>query len=234
MPAPKVLALVLAGGEGGRLGPLTERRAKPAVPFGGVYRLIDFALSNCQHSGLSDVWILEQYQPHTLNDHLANGRPWDLDRTYGGLQLLPPYIAGRSETETQGGFAHGNADAIYRQIDRIRAFGPDVLLVLSADHVYQFDYWAAIDRHREANADLTMVTTRVQRDEASRFGLVEVDDQGKVTGYWYKPETPPSDLATTEVFIFDPGRLIEGLEELAAGRRDDSGEAGLRDLGHAL
>ena len=131
MRYPKILALILAGGAGGRLELLTERRAKPAMPFAGVYRLIDFALSNCVHSRISDVWIIEQYQPHSLNDHLANGRPWDLDRTYGGLQVLPPY-----QGTAEGGFAQGNADALYRQKPFIRDFNPDLLVVLSADHVY--------------------------------------------------------------------------------------------------
>ena len=151
----KVLALILAGGEGGRLEVLTEKRAKPVLPFAGMYRLIDFSLSNCMHSGISDVWVVEQYQPHSLNEHLANGRPWDLDRTYGGLQVLPPYT-GRGD---EGGFSEGNADAIYRNIEFLREFDPDILLVLSADHIYKLDYSAVIAGTRELRADLTMVTT---------------------------------------------------------------------------
>jgi glucose-1-phosphate adenylyltransferase len=131
MKHPRILALVLAGGEGNRMQELTRRRAKPALPFAGSYRLIDFPLSNCVHSGISDVWVVEQFQPHSLNDHLANGRPWDLDRTHGGLQILPPH-----QGDPDAGWHQGNADAILRSRRFIRDFGPDLILVLSADHVY--------------------------------------------------------------------------------------------------
>ncbi|HEY9421281.1 MAG TPA: sugar phosphate nucleotidyltransferase, partial [Thermoanaerobaculia bacterium] len=226
----KVLVLILAGGEGGRLEVLTAERAKPAMPFGGVYRLIDFPLSNCLHSGLSDVWVVEQYELHSLNEHLANGRPWDLDRTYGGLRVLPPYQ--RKSKVEEGGFAEGNADAIYRHKSLIREFGPDVLLVLSADHVYRLDYREVIDRHRETGAAVTLVTTRVPKEEAGRFGVVQVDGDGRVTGFEYKPESPKSDLVTTEVFAYDAPRLLETLDRLA---RDTEGEeSGLKDFGHEL
>lgn len=121
---PRILAVILAGGQGGRLDVLTERRAKPAVAFGGTYRLIDFALTNCMHSGLSDVWLVEQYRPHDLNEHLANGRPWDLDRTVGGLQVLPPYETRGGADDTEAGFASGNADALFQQRDFLRAWNP--------------------------------------------------------------------------------------------------------------
>lgn len=233
MPRKKVLALILAGGEGSRLEVLTARRAKPAMPFAGVYRLIDFALSNCMHSKVSDVWVIEQYELHSLNEHLANGRPWDLDRTYGGLQVLPPYQ--RKIRAEEGGFAKGNADAIYRHKGLIREFGADVLLVLSADAVYKMDYRDAIDRHLEDGADVTMVTTRVPREEAGRFGVVEVDRDGKVTGFEYKPESPKSDLVTTEVFVYDAHRLLEALERLAEeGKEKDGDEPPLADFGHEL
>lgn len=230
MPRSKVLALILAGGEGSRLEVLTAQRAKPAMPFAGVYRLIDFSLSNCMHSALSDVWVVEQYELHSLNEHLANGRPWDLDRTYGGLQVLPPYQ--RKSREEEGGFAQGNADAIYRHKSLIREFAPDLLLVLSADHVYKLDYRDVIDRHRESGADLTLVTTRVPREEAGRFGVVEVDGEGRVTGFDYKPEEPKGDLVTTEVFVYDTGTLLDTLDRLAG---DGNGEEGhLKDFGHEL
>jgi glucose-1-phosphate adenylyltransferase len=135
MPKPKVLALVMAGGEGSRLELLTERRAKPALPYAGVYRLIDFPLSNCVHSGIEDVWVLQQYRLQSLNDQLANGRPWDLDRTYGGLRLLPPQLGAEED-----GFHEGNADAIWRNRRLIAEHDPEVVLVLSADHVYRLDY----------------------------------------------------------------------------------------------
>jgi glucose-1-phosphate adenylyltransferase len=202
MAREKVLALILAGGSGGRLETLTRQRAKPVTPFAGVYRLIDFPLSHCVHSGLSDVWVIEQYELHSLNEHLSNGRPWDLDRTYGGLQVLPPNQ--RKHGEEEGGFAQGNADAIYRQRTLIREFDPDVLLVLSSDHVYKLDYRDVLDRHRERKADLTLVSTRVPRDRACRFGVVEVAGDGRVTGFEYKPESPKSDRVTTEVFAYTP------------------------------
>jgi glucose-1-phosphate adenylyltransferase len=233
MPRKKVLALILAGGEGSRLEVLTARRAKPAMPFAGVYRLIDFALSNCMHSRIPDVWVIEQYELHSLNEHLANGRPWDLDRTYGGLQVLPPYL--RKIRKEEGGFARGNADAIYRHKGLIREFGAEVLLVLSADAVYKMDYRDAIDRHLEDGADVTMVTTRVPREEAGRFGVVEVAGDGKVTGFEYKPESPRSDLVTTEVFVYDARRLLEALDRLAEEGKDKEGdEPPLEDFGHEL
>jgi glucose-1-phosphate adenylyltransferase len=229
-PRTKVLVLILAGGAGGRLEVLTAERAKPAMPFGGVYRLIDFPLSNCLHSGLSDVWVIEQYELHSLNEHLANGRPWDLDRTYGGLRVLPPHQ--RKEENGEGGFAEGNADAIYRHRSLIREFGPDVLLVLSADHVYKLDYREVIDRHLESGAAATLVTTRVPREKAGRFGVVQVDGDGRVTDFEYKPESPRSDLVTTEVFAYDAVRLLDTLDQLAGETEGD--ESGLKDFGHEL
>ena len=221
-----VLVLILAGGAGGRLEVLTDERAKPAMPFGGVYRLIDFPLSNCLHSGLSDVWVIEQYELHSINEHLANGRPWDLDRTYGGLRVLPPHQSKQENGE--GGFAEGNADAIYRHRSLIREFGPDVLLVLSADHVYKLDYRDVIDRHLESGAAATLVTTRVPREKASRFGVVQVDGDGRITDFEYKPESPRSDLVTTEVFAYDAARLLDTLDRLAGDGND------LKDFGHEL
>jgi glucose-1-phosphate adenylyltransferase len=218
---PKVLALVLAGGAGGRLDVLTEERAKPAMPFAGVYRLIDFTLSNCRHSGLSDVWVIQQYEPHTLTEHLANGRPWDLDRTHGGLRVLHPH-QGRSES----GFYEGNADALFRHKAEIRAFEPELLLVLSADHVYTLDFSRVVAHHLERGADATLVTTQVAREEVSRFGVVQVAD-GTVEDYAYKPDEPESDVVTTEVFLFDAPTLLDLVEELAEGDED----SGLADLG---
>ena len=154
MRIPRILALVLAGGKGSRLGALTEKRVKPALPVAGTYRLIDLALSNLAHSHISDVWVVQQYLPHSLNVHLANGRPWDLDRSHGGLQVLPPYEGASGE-----GFAEGNADSIYRQKELIRQFAPDLVLVLSADHLYTINFLDVVDTHLEKGADLTMVTT---------------------------------------------------------------------------
>ncbi len=219
---PKVLALILAGGAGSRLGALTEKRAKPALPFGGSYRLIDLPLSNLLHSHISNVWIVEQFQPHSLNDRLANGRPWDLDRTHGGLQVLPPFQGGGDGE----GFAEGNADALHRQAEFIREFAPDLVLVLSADHLYTLDYRDVVETHLAADAALTMVTTETDED-ASRFGVVEAEN-GRVTGFEYKPDEPKTQLVTAEVFLYNTDVLLETLEHLA--QKDE----GLSDYGHAL
>jgi len=232
MKRPKILALILAGGVGGRLGVLTENRAKPVMPFGGFYRLIDFALSNCLHSQISDVWVIEQYELHSLNEHLSNGRPWDLDRTYGGLQVLPPNQNRGDEEETESGFAEGNADAIYRHRSFIRNFNPDILIVLSADHIYKLDFRDVIEKHLEKRADVTMVTTKVPGNEsASRFGVVKTDENGRIVDFAYKPEQPKSDLITTEVFVYNAARLLDVLDELA--NPSDSANA-LKDFGHEL
>ncbi len=225
MNKQKILALILAGGKGGRLGLLTENKAKPVMPFGGFYRLIDFALSNCLHSGISDVWVIEQYELHSLNEHLANGRPWDLDRTYGGLQILPPF---QSESP-EDGFAEGNADAIVRHLEFIADFNPDLLIVLSADHVYKLDFRDVIETHLNKKASVTMVTTRLPKNEsASRFGVVETDKNGRITKFRYKPDQPENDLITTEVFVYDAKILIETLKKLTAEKKS------VKDYGHEL
>lgn len=221
----KILALILAGGKGGRLGLLTADKAKPVMPFGGSYRLIDFALSNCVNSGISDVWVVEQYALHSLNEHLANGRPWDLDRTYGGLQVLPPF----ENDSDKSGFAEGNADAIFKHIDFISQFDPDILIVLSADHVYKMDFRDAIETHLAKKAAVTMVTTRLPKDEsASRFGVVKADKNGRITKFDYKPDEPKSDLITTEIFVYDAKILIETLKLL-----NEKTEK-IKDYGHEL
>ncbi len=225
MRKTRVLAMVMAGGAGGRMELLTEERAKPVLPFAGVYRLIDFPLSNCLHSGLSDVWIVEQFHPQSLTDHVSNGRPWDLDRTYGGMRLLHPHLG----TE-QSGFHEGNADAIYRNQAVVRDFDPDVLVVMSADHVYKLDFNKPIERHLERDAQVTMVTTAVRRDDPTRFGLVEVDGDGRVIEYRYKPDHPFGDIAATEIFIFDAHSLLDHLEN-PAGREGGQEEPSLEDLG---
>ncbi|MBZ9750149.1 NTP transferase domain-containing protein [Deinococcus sp. HMF7604] len=222
----KVLAIILAGGKGERLGVLTQGRAKPALTFAGTYRLIDFALSNCVHSGLSDVWVVEEYELHTLNDHLSNGRPWDLDRTHGGLQVLPPF----SDAGEEGRFAHGNADALYLHRRLIRQYAPDVLLVLSADHVYTLDYRPVIQSHLERGAGVTLVTTSLpEGEDASRFGVVTVDGAGRVTDFAYKPEQPNGQTVTTEIFVYDGPKLLALLEELHEKAGDHLG-----DFGHEL
>ncbi len=173
--AERVLALIMAGGSGRRLAPLTDHRAKPAVPYAGAYRLIDFPLSHCTNSGMSDVWALQQFQPYTLNQHLAGGRPWDLDRTTGGLQLLFPH-----QGDDESGWHQGNADAICHNRYLIRDFDPDVVVVLSADHVYKLGYRTVLARHLERDANPTMVTTTVPKAHAKRFGNVDVGNDGPV------------------------------------------------------
>src|SRR5579875_1660028 len=224
MPRPDVLVLVLAGGAGGRLELLTEQRAKPAVPFAGMYRLIDFPLSNCLHSAISDVWVLQQYQPASLNDHLANGRPWDLDRTTGGLLVLPPHEGTRRE-----GFTQGTADGLWRNASLIRELAPRQLVVVSADAVYRLNYRDVLDAHRATGAALTMVTTRVDLHEASRYGVVQVDGD-RVVDYAYKPAEPAAETITTEVFVMEPDAVLDTLEQLA----DEVGEDSLDDLGTHL
>jgi glucose-1-phosphate adenylyltransferase len=219
VPRIRTLVLILAGGAGGRLGLLTEHRAKPAVPFAGTHRLIDFPLSNCLNAGLSDVWVSQQFAPVSLSDHLANGRPWDLDRTTGGLLLLQP-----REGDERSGFQRGTADALWRNAELIRQFAPEALVVVSADAVYKLDYGALVEEHREAGDAATMVTYRV--DEPERYGVVQVDG-GRVRDYAYKPDDPKSDLIANEVFVFEPRRVLDLLDELAE-------DAELEDLGDQL
>ncbi|SHF82943.1 glucose-1-phosphate adenylyltransferase [Jatrophihabitans endophyticus] len=233
MPRPDVLVLVLAGGKGSRLDLLTANRAKPAVPFAGSYRLIDFPLSNCLHSNIADVWVLQQYQPASLNDHLANGRPWDLDRTTGGLLVLPPY-----QGSGRGGFTQGTADGLWRNAQLIRDVEPRTVVIVSADAVYRLDYADVVRGHRESDAVMTMVTTRVDRGDASRYGVVQIEgddevDGARVSDYAYKPDEPKSDLVSNEVFVFEPDHVLSLLERLA-DEATDPDEEGLGDLGDAL
>ncbi len=225
MALPRILVLVLAGGAGGRLELLTDRRAKPAVPFAGVYRLIDFPLSNCLHSGIADVWVSIQFHPTSLSEHLANGRPWDLDRTTGGLLTLPPF-----QGTERGGWNTGTADSLWRQAELIRAFAPDALVVASSDAVYKLDYREVAEAHLGSGAEVTMVTTEVGADDASRYGIVQVGEGGRVTDYAYKPDDPATTTATNEVFVFSPTETLDRLEALAR----DAGEDGLEDLGTHL
>ena len=221
----KTLALILAGGKGSRLGALTERRSKPAAPFAGIFRLIDIPLSNLVHSGLTDVWVVEQFRPHSLNEHLANGRTWDLDRNRGGLRVLPPYTGGNKDA-----FPHGNADAIYQHLDFIREFEAETILVLSSDHVYTLNFRRVLEAHREREADVTMVTTKVPREDASRFGVVETDGD-RVTGFAYKPDEPKTGTVTTEIFAFGADVLLDTLGELASAKGEDEH---LEDYGDEL
>lgn len=220
MRIPRTLAIILAGGKGSRLGALTETRVKPALPVAGTYRLIDVSLSNLHHSHISDVWIVEQYLPMSLNEHLAQGRPWDLDRSHGGLQILAPFEGGQGE-----GFADGNSDSLFKQVERIRAFDPELVLVLSADHLYTCNFLDVIGQHLDLGADLTVVTTEVDED-ASRYSVVQVAEDRTVTRFDYKPDEPEGNLVAAEIFCFTASALVDTLEELQAehGTLGDYGE----------
>jgi glucose-1-phosphate adenylyltransferase len=226
MPRVRTLVVILAGGAGGRLELLTRQRAKPAVPFAGTHRLIDFPLSNCHNAALQDVWVAQQYNPISLSDHLANGRPWDLDRTTGGLLVLQPRL-GHDDRE---GFQQGTADSLWRNAPLIREFAPEALVVLSADAVYAQDYGSLVDEHMASGAAVTMVTTEVEPGDAGRYGVIQAAGDGAIRDYAYKPDEPASNLVANEVFVFRPAPLWEVLEELA----DETGEDGLEDLGTAL
>ena len=219
MTAPRVLAMVLAGGEGGRLETLTDQRAKPAVPFAGDHRLIDVVLSNCRRAGIDDVWVLEQYNPVSLASHLANGRPWDLDRTHGGLLLLHPRLGGE-----RAGWHTGTADALWRNADVVRRHAPDALVLLSADALYRLDYEEVVRGHLDGGKALTAVTVEVDPDDAGRYGVVEVSG-GLITDYAYKPDEPRGNLVTNEVFVLDHRRALDVLERLAEDT-DDLGDLG--------
>jgi len=194
----KTRVIILAGGEGARLSVLTAKRTKPAVPFAGKYRIIDFALSNCVNSNLFDVMILAQYRPHSLIEHIGAGGPWDLSRDFtGGVRILTPYKA-RSDAD----WFIGNADAVQQNFTFIKRDLPDYVLILSGDHIYTMDYDPLIAFHTDRQADMTMVTIHVPIEEASRFGIVAEDNEGRVTSFLEKPKNPPSNLANMGVYLF--------------------------------
>jgi glucose-1-phosphate adenylyltransferase len=193
-----VLTLILAGGEGERLSVLSQVRAKPGVPFGGKYRIIDFALSNVVNSGLSDVAVLTQYAPRSLIDHIGVGRPWDLDRSHGGVALLQPYI-GRGRTRD---WYRGTADAVLQNLEFIADREPELVLVLAGDHVYKMDYRPFIETHRARRADVTCAVRTVPLEEAHRFGILAADADGRVTAFVERPPNPTSNLVSMGVYVF--------------------------------
>ncbi len=231
MARQRTLALVLAGGKGSRMEVLTQHRAKPALPYAGVYRLIDLSLSNLRNSGLSDVWLVVQYETQSIAETVAGGRPWDLDRTHGGLRILPPQQEAGSD---EGVWHEGNADAIYQHRDLIREFAPDVLLVLSADHIYRLDFQDLLEQHQASEAGVTLVSTEVPLDQASNHGTITVDSKGVVTSFDYKPDEPTSPLVATEIFAYNPDVVIETLERLSREKATRGKESGLEDFGHEL
>ncbi len=207
----RVLAIILAGGEGRRLSILSQKRAKPAVPFAGKYRIIDFTLSNCANSSIYTVGIPTQYRPRSLNDHIRTGTPWDMDRMSGGVTLLQPYL-GRSDSDWYA----GNADAVQQNFDFIRHNRPEMVLILSGDHIYKMDYDRMILFHTENQADLTIATVPVTLEEASRYGILETDDSYRVIGFEEKPAMPKSRLASMGVYVFNTEMLSDVLKADAA------------------
>ena len=201
--------MLLAGGQGSRLGVLTAKVAKPAVAFGGKYRIIDFPLSNCINSGIDTVGVLTQYQPLRLNTHIGIGIPWDLDRNIGGVTILPPY-----EKSANSEWYTGTANAIYQNLDYMETFNPDYVLILSGDHIYKMDYEVMLDYHKENKADVTIAAMPVPKEEASRFGIVVTDDGGKITEFQEKPPEPKSNLASMGIYIFSWPALREALVAL--------------------
>jgi glucose-1-phosphate adenylyltransferase len=206
------LAMILAGGAGSRLSVLTQKRTKPAVPFAGKYRIIDFTLSNCANSAIYTIGICTQYRPRSLNDHIQSGYPWDLDRMTGGVTLLQPYI-GRPGASRLGESAwyQGTADAIYQNLDFIQHNHPDVVLVLAGDHIYKMDYDVLITSHRETGADLTIATLRVDTEDAPRFGILETDDAHRVISFEEKPAQPKGNRASMGIYAFNADVLYNVL-----------------------
>ena len=198
MTKKEILAMILAGGQGSRLGILTKRVAKPAVPFGGKYRIIDFALSNCSNSGIDTVGVLTQYRPQVLNSHIGIGAPWDLDRINGGVSLLPPYMK-----ESGGDWYKGTANAIYQNRHYIDSYDPEYVLILSGDHIYKMNYEKMLQYHKEKNADATIAVIEVPLDEASRFGIMNTNSDNSIYEFEEKPANPKSTKASMGVYLFD-------------------------------
>lgn len=194
----EIVAMLLAGGQGTRLQVLTKDMAKPAVPFGGKYRIIDFPLSNCSNSGISTVGVLTQFMPLELNSYMGNGNPWDLDRVDGGLTILPPYTAGKT-----GEWYKGTANAIYQNIKYIEQYDPEYVLILSGDHIYKMNYNKMLEFHKEKKADLTVAHINVPLEEASRFGILNTDDDLRIVEFLEKPEHPVSTKASMGIYIFN-------------------------------
>ncbi|MCR5303450.1 MAG: glucose-1-phosphate adenylyltransferase, partial [Lachnospiraceae bacterium] len=193
----EMIAMLLAGGQGSRLGVLTQKMAKPAVSFGSKYRIIDFPLSNCINSGVDTVGVLTQYMPRRLNSHIGIGIPWDLDRTLGGVTVLPPY-----ESNENSDWYTGTANAIYQNLEYMESYNPDYVLILSGDHIYKMDYEVMLDFHKRNKADVTIAVMPVPMEEAKRFGIMVTDEEHRITDFEEKPEHPHSNLASMGIYIF--------------------------------
>lgn len=214
-----MIAMLLAGGQGSRLGVHTSKVAKPAVAFGGKYRIIDFPLSNCINSGVDTVGVLTQYQPLRLNTHIGIGIPWDLDKNVGGVTVLPPY-----EKSDNSEWYTGTANAIYQNLDYMDSFNPDYVLILSGDHIYKMDYEVMLEQHKANNADVSIAVMPVPIEEASRFGIVVTDDTGRIVEFEEKPEVPSSNLASMGIYIFSWPTLKEALETMSDVQSCDFGK----------
>lgn len=208
MKNKKCVAMLLAGGQGSRLGVLTSKIAKPAVPYGGKYRIIDFPLSNCANSGIDTVGILTQYKPLELNDYIGSGKPWDLDRTSGGVHILPPYQGQDGE-----GWYKGTANAIYQNIEFIERYNPEYVLILSGDHIYKMDYSKMIEQHIETGAACTIAVLEVSLEEATRFGIMNTDENDTIYEFEEKPPKPKSNLASMGIYVFNWDKLRKYLTE---------------------
>ena len=216
-----VVAMLLAGGQGSRLGVLTKNIAKPAVPYGGKYRIIDFPLSNCVNSGIYTVGVLTQYQPLVLNEYIGNGQPWDLDRLYGGVHVLPPY-----QKATGSDWYKGTANAIYQNINFIQKYDPEYVVILSGDHIYKMNYAKMIDFHKKNDAACTIAVLEVPWEEASRFGILATDENDKIYEFAEKPAEPKSNKASMGVYVFSWDKLKQYLiqDENTEGSANDFGK----------
>lgn len=215
MSKKECIAMLLAGGQGSRLGALTSKIAKPAVSFGGKFRIIDFSLSNCANSGIDTVGVLTQYRPYLLHSYVGSGEAWDLDERGGGVSILPPYA-----TQDGGAWYAGTADAVTQNLDYIKLHDPKYVLILSGDHLYRMDYRKMLKAHIEANADLTVSVMPVPWEEASRFGIITADESdGRILKFSEKPEKPDSNLASMGIYIFSTDVLVSALEEDALDQR---------------
>lgn len=214
------VAMLLAGGQGSRLYALTQDMAKPAVPYGGKYRIIDFPLSNCTNSGIDTVGVLTQYQPLVLNDYIGNGQPWDLDRLHGGVHVLPPY-----QTSLGASWYEGTANAIYQNMSFIERYDPEYVIVLGGDHIYKMDYSKMVDFHKKNNADLTIAVQEVSLEEATRLGIMTCDSDMRVVDFTEKPKEPKSTLASMGIYVFTWKKLKEYLIE------NENANNGSKDFG---